>query len=152
MATFGLSFCLGPVSGSYIAAEYGSHTVFLLALLLLVLNVVYIILYLPETVKTVNVSDVTLPYILALTFLAQLPNYSTLSPHCRSSAWRWSTFPTLGTSLRRSAYSGSVNISYIFIWSSTHDLTPQRGSIPGHCGGDCVHILHLCGEQAPRYL
>lgn len=57
------------MSGSYIAAEYGSHTVFLLALLLLVLNVVYIILYLPETVKTVNVSDVTLPYILALTFL-----------------------------------------------------------------------------------
>ena len=69
LATFGLSFCLGPVSGSYIAAEYGSHTVFLLALLLLVLNVIYIILYLPETVKTVNVSDVSLPYILAFTFL-----------------------------------------------------------------------------------
>ena len=55
LATFGLSFCLGPVSGSYIAEEYGQQTVFLLALVLLISNVAYIILYLPETVKTVNV-------------------------------------------------------------------------------------------------
>ena len=54
------------MSGSYIAAEYGSHTVFLLALLLLVLNVIYIILYLPETVKTVNVSDYDTSTILLL--------------------------------------------------------------------------------------
>jgi len=51
LATFGLSFCLGPLTGSYLAAQYSSQTVFLTSLALVLVNIVYIILYLPETVN-----------------------------------------------------------------------------------------------------
>eukprot|EP01039_Chlorochromonas_danica_P008495 gene8493-9363_t len=54
LATFGLSFTIGPILGSYIAQEYGPHIVFLVSFLLVVINVNYIIFYLPETVKSVD--------------------------------------------------------------------------------------------------
>lgn len=54
LATFGLSFCLGPLSGSYLAAQFSDQVVFLTSLVLVVVNIIYIIMYLPETVKNVG--------------------------------------------------------------------------------------------------
>jgi MFS family permease len=56
LATFGLSFTIGPIAGGYIAAQFGEHMVFLLALVLVAVNVLYILFKLPETAKLVNVS------------------------------------------------------------------------------------------------
>lgn len=50
LATFGLSFCLGPVSGGYLARQFGEQSVFATSLLLVAINCVYIVLYLPESV------------------------------------------------------------------------------------------------------
>ena len=50
LATFGLSFCIGPISGGYLSTEYGNQAVFLCSLLLVLTDVLYITLYLPETV------------------------------------------------------------------------------------------------------
>ena len=50
LATFGLSFCIGPLSGSYLAAQFTDQAVFLMSLALVLLNIFYIIMYLPETV------------------------------------------------------------------------------------------------------
>jgi predicted MFS family arabinose efflux permease len=55
LATFGLSFCLGPVTGSFIAAEYGIKAVFGSALILVILDVVYIVTTLPESVQNIKV-------------------------------------------------------------------------------------------------
>jgi MFS family permease len=49
LATFGLSFTLGPMTGGFLAATYGSTVVFLLSMLLVVVDVGYVMLYLPET-------------------------------------------------------------------------------------------------------
>ncbi len=56
LATFGLSFCIGPIMGSYIAEEFGTQAVFGLSLVLVGINILYILTYLPETAKAVNVS------------------------------------------------------------------------------------------------
>lgn len=56
LATFGLSFCIGPLMGGYLAAEYSPHVVFVMSLVLAVIDVFYILFVLPETVKDVNVS------------------------------------------------------------------------------------------------
>ena len=50
LATFGLSFCIGPLTGSYLAAQLSPQAVFMTSLFLVLVNIVYIILYLPETV------------------------------------------------------------------------------------------------------
>lgn len=52
LATFGLSFTIGPILGSYLAAEYGPRVVFAISFVLVAVNVNYILFYLPETVKT----------------------------------------------------------------------------------------------------
>lgn len=52
LATFGLSYCLGPISGSYLATQFGDWSVFVMSLLLVVMNAVYIVAVLPETVQT----------------------------------------------------------------------------------------------------
>jgi DHA1 family tetracycline resistance protein-like MFS transporter len=51
LATFGLSFCLGPISGSYLAEQVGDRSVFISSVILVVVDVLYIIFYLPETVR-----------------------------------------------------------------------------------------------------
>jgi len=56
LATFGLSFTVGPIAGSYIAVQFGQESVFLLSLVLVLLNVIYIVFTLPETAKLVDVS------------------------------------------------------------------------------------------------
>ncbi len=56
LATFGLSFCVGPLLGGHIAEEYSTHVVFVISLVLAMVDVFYIIFVLPETVKNVNVS------------------------------------------------------------------------------------------------
>lgn len=56
LATFGLSFCIGPLMGGYLAAEYTPHIVFVMSLALAVIDVLYIVFVLPETVKDANVS------------------------------------------------------------------------------------------------
>jgi MFS transporter, DHA1 family, tetracycline resistance protein len=55
LATFGLSFSLGPLAGSYIARSTNIHAVFVLALFLVAGNVAYIIMYLPETIDQINI-------------------------------------------------------------------------------------------------
>ena len=55
LATFGLSFSIGPILGGYASIEYGSRYVFLTSFLLVVFDVVYITAVLPETVKNANV-------------------------------------------------------------------------------------------------
>lgn len=56
LATFGLSFTVGPTAGGYIAQQFGERMVFMLAVALVILNVLYIIFKLPESAKLVNVS------------------------------------------------------------------------------------------------
>jgi DHA1 family tetracycline resistance protein-like MFS transporter len=52
LATFGLSFTLGPLAGSYIAnSPLGERAVFWACVLLVVVNIAYIILFLPETIQ-----------------------------------------------------------------------------------------------------
>jgi len=51
LATFGLSFCIGPVAGGYISSIYGNRAVFLLSSFLLVVDILYIIFILPEPDK-----------------------------------------------------------------------------------------------------
>ena len=51
LATFGLSFCLGPISGSYLAEQVGEKSVFMSSVFLVVIDVLYIIFCLPETVN-----------------------------------------------------------------------------------------------------
>jgi MFS transporter, DHA1 family, tetracycline resistance protein len=51
LATFGLSFSLGPLAGSYIAQAVDIHAVFALSLLLVGANAAYIVWYLPETIE-----------------------------------------------------------------------------------------------------
>ena len=58
LATFGLSFCLGPVSGSYLAKQFGDKSVFLTSFVLVLVNISYIVFYLPETVKVQVPADV----------------------------------------------------------------------------------------------
>jgi DHA1 family tetracycline resistance protein-like MFS transporter len=55
LATFGLSFCIGPISGSYIAEQFGDKAVFSLTLILVILDSIYIIFFLPESVQSVKV-------------------------------------------------------------------------------------------------
>jgi MFS transporter, DHA1 family, tetracycline resistance protein len=57
LATFGLSFTVGPIAGALLAAKFGTHTVFEVALVLLLLDIAYIITYLPESVKLSSVSS-----------------------------------------------------------------------------------------------
>lgn len=55
LATFGLSFTVGPVAGGYIAIHLGENMVFMLALVLVLVNMLYIVFKLPETAKAANV-------------------------------------------------------------------------------------------------
>jgi MFS family permease len=64
LATFGLSFSIGPILGGYASIEYGDRYVFLTSFLLVVVDVVYIAAVLPETVKNVNV-NIYVKYIQA---------------------------------------------------------------------------------------
>ena len=57
LATFGLSFSTGPLTGSYISEIYGPVSVFWCSLLLVVSNVLYITLVLPETAPLALASD-----------------------------------------------------------------------------------------------
>lgn len=50
LATFGFSFTVGPVIGSYVASVMGNRSVFLSSLALVAVNVVYILYRLPETI------------------------------------------------------------------------------------------------------
>lgn len=63
LATFGLSFCLGPLSGSYLAAQFSSQVVFLTSSALLLVNILYIVTYLPETVKGANSASRSLQHL-----------------------------------------------------------------------------------------
>ncbi len=63
LATFGLSFTIGPIIGSYVAELYGANLVFSLSLFLVILNLLYIAMVLPETVQ---LSDVSMIAIVAM--------------------------------------------------------------------------------------
>lgn len=54
LATFGLSFCIGPLLGSYLAAQLGSRAVFISSLCLILIDIFYIIVFLPESAKNMN--------------------------------------------------------------------------------------------------
>ena len=57
LATFGLSFSLGPLTGSYVSESFGSTAVFWCSLLLVIANVMYILLVLPETAPAALAAD-----------------------------------------------------------------------------------------------
>jgi MFS transporter, DHA1 family, tetracycline resistance protein len=77
LATFGLSFCIGPITGSYLALQYGPHAVFIAGVFLVVINILYIILYLPETAKSVSTDQKPLQKLrLAIEYLPYTWNFS----------------------------------------------------------------------------
>lgn len=77
LATFGLSFCIGPLMGGYLAAEYTPHVVFIMSLVLAVIDVIYIVFVLPETVKDANVSQhLKALVLLVLILLFESSNFS----------------------------------------------------------------------------
>ena len=51
LATFGLSFTIGPMAGGYMA-QYNTHYVFVCSLMLTVVDVMYIVFVLPESTST----------------------------------------------------------------------------------------------------
>eukprot|EP01038_Epipyxis_sp_PR26KG_P012932 gene12932-17339_t len=77
LATFGLSFCFGPIIGSYIANEFGNQVVFILSCVLVIMDIIYIIFVLPETAKSVNSSQHYSQKIgLAMEYLPSTWNFS----------------------------------------------------------------------------
>jgi DHA1 family tetracycline resistance protein-like MFS transporter len=57
LATFGLSFTIGPMAGGYLADSGNTHHVFRCSLLLTILDVLYIVLILPESKKNIGRED-----------------------------------------------------------------------------------------------
>lgn len=51
LATLGLSFTIGPPLGGYIDSNFGSRPVFILSSVLVLLDILYILFVLPETVQ-----------------------------------------------------------------------------------------------------
>mmetsp|Transcript_27316 Transcript_27316/g.51004 ORF Transcript_27316/g.51004 Transcript_27316/m.51004 type:complete len:452 (+) Transcript_27316:154-1509(+) len=49
LATLGLSFTIGPILGGYMELTFGTRSVFIVSLCLVVLDVLYVVFYLPET-------------------------------------------------------------------------------------------------------
>jgi len=74
LATFGLSFCLGPLTGSYLAAQISSQSVFLTSLALVFINIIYIVMYLPETVTPASASRARSLQNVASDAFEYLPN------------------------------------------------------------------------------
>lgn len=75
LATFGLSFTVGPLLGSYLAAEFGTAFVFFCSLLLVLCNIVYIAVVLPETAFSDDRADeVFNPYDKLNSAIEHLPN------------------------------------------------------------------------------
>jgi DHA1 family tetracycline resistance protein-like MFS transporter len=52
LATFGLSFTIGPVMGGYINEQFGSNVVYFASVVLVTVNALYIVFSLPETKST----------------------------------------------------------------------------------------------------
>lgn len=75
LATFGLSFSIGPLLGSYIEYYYSQSFVFLVSFCLIVLNVFYIMIYLPET-TSLNAGTNNSPSVSQINdaMLTTLPN------------------------------------------------------------------------------
>jgi MFS family permease len=101
LATFGLSFCLGPISGSYIAAQFGNRAVFVCSLALVVVNMFYITTYLPETVKTIDVS-----VWQSVVCISMISVCSLRSQRLKNWVSRWSIYRTLGIFEKRFVYLG----------------------------------------------
>ena len=72
LATYGLSFCIGPITGSFISTEYGRKTAFICSLILVVIDVIYILTTLPESVEHVKGKAVSINEFE--TVLGLLPN------------------------------------------------------------------------------
>jgi len=61
LATLGLSFTVGPVSGGYLALRFGVRCVFFSSLILVIADVLYVVLVLPESLTpSVTLSPVKL--------------------------------------------------------------------------------------------
>lgn len=50
LATFGLSYCIGPILGGYVAQAYGTTLIFATSACLVLIDLLYIVFFLPETV------------------------------------------------------------------------------------------------------
>lgn len=88
LATFGLSFCIGPVLGSYIAQQFGTQAVCLTSVLLVIINIMYIIFVLPETAKNVNADEPTIQKLgVAMQYLPNTWNISETFRIFRSDAF-----------------------------------------------------------------
>ena len=49
LATLGLSFTIGPILGGYMELTFGTRSVFGVSFFLVIVDVIYVVLYLPET-------------------------------------------------------------------------------------------------------
>lgn len=72
LATFGLSYCVGPIMGGYVSAAYGNQVIFATSAALVVIDLVYIVFFLPETVDVAAAKEPTMKKVRAL--LAHIPN------------------------------------------------------------------------------
>ena len=72
LATFGLSFCIGPMLGGYVSESYGYQTVFATSTALVLINLVYIAFFLPETVDLDTAREPAMKKVKAL--FAHIPN------------------------------------------------------------------------------
>jgi DHA1 family tetracycline resistance protein-like MFS transporter len=62
LATFGLSFTVGPIAGGYLNASFGTEAVFATSCILVVLNTLYILFFLPETISNREVRLLQITY------------------------------------------------------------------------------------------
>lgn len=107
LATFGLSFVIGPVIGSYVNQAYEMQSVFLASLVLVIANVFYIILFLPETVNVSGAMDATTPYQKMGVAMKYIPN-----------SWSfWETFDIFGSDPFLSSVAVIVFIYYTSVWA-----------------------------------
>ena len=128
LATFGLSLCVGPVTGGYIFRSFSQRSVFVVSLVLTILDVVYIALVLPETAPALSGEDAVRDDIGL-----HIPSFLELGPFLRSA----------GDSLR------SLRISRAKVrFNSWKDLVVGAGDVahglPSRMGvlfGDGLRIL-----------
>jgi DHA1 family tetracycline resistance protein-like MFS transporter len=72
LATFGLSFSIGPIIGAYVSEAHGKSLVFATSTCLVLIDFVYIIFFLPETVRVDGVREPAMKKVRTL--VESIPN------------------------------------------------------------------------------
>lgn len=111
LATFGAAFTFGPVTGSYLAQEFSPRFVFMSSSVLVVLDIIYVVLFLPESVKVISEDkgSVQQKFSTAVQFL---PN-----------SWNFrETFRVFSADSFMSHLAWIVFVYYISVWSLVSTL------------------------------